>query len=101
MRGIPKWFNTREDELNSMAVDKDATKAKLQEMLDGRFVWVAILKLGDNADGIEDATHKVLTQREMEGGQEERFQYELQEDPNAWIILICLTVEEINNLIGA
>ena len=35
MRGIPKWFNTIEDVLNSMKMDKDATKAKLQEMLDG------------------------------------------------------------------
>ena len=101
MRGIPKWFNTIEDVLNSMKLDKEATKAKLQEMLDGRFVWVATKKLGDKDKGVEDVTHKVMAQQEMDGGKEERFQYELQEDPNAWMFRIGLTVEEINSYLEA
>ena len=101
MRGIPKWFNTVDDVLNSMEVDKDATKAKLQEMLDGRFAWFVTKKLGDKDKGVEDETHKVLTQQEMDGDKEERFQYELREDENAWMFRIGLTVEKINELMEA
>ena len=101
MRGIPKWFNTVEDVMNSMEVNKEATKAKLQEMLDGRFSWFQTKVLTAKEKGIEDETHKVVTQQDMDGGGEERWQYELREDPNAWLFRIGLTVEKTNELMEA
>ena len=101
MRGIAKWFNTEEDIINCMAVDADATKERLRELLDGRFAWFPAKVLSKSAAGLEDDTHKLVTMRAQDGGTEERWQYELREDPNAWIFRIGLTVEKINELVEA
>lgn len=102
MRGVSKWINTKEDILNNMEVDKKATKKKLQEMLDGRFSWIPVKPLEEKNDGIEDETHKVVTMQAMDGGdEEEHWQYELREDPNAWMFRIGLTVDIINEYLGA
>lgn len=102
MRGIPKIFGTEQDIINSMAEDPQSTKAKLRELLAGRFAWFPIRKLADGETGLEDATHKVVAQHGGMGpeaeGTEERWQYELQEDPNAFIFkTLGLTVEKINS----
>lgn len=100
MRGIPKIFGTEQDVINSLAEDANATKAKLRELLNGRFSWFPVRKLEENEAGVEDDTHKVVT---MDGGMEapvtpaERWQYELREDSNAFMFQIGLTVEKINN----
>ena len=101
MRGVPKWFNTVEDVENSMGVDKEATKAKVQEMLDGRFSWFVTGTLGAKEKGVEDETHKVVATEDMESGKAERLQYELREDPNAWLFRIGLTVEKAHELMEA
>lgn len=106
MRGIPKVFNTEQDIVNSMAVDVAATRARLQELLDGRFCWMDVGAVADGASGQTDATHKVLTMRSGgmgPGGQEgpeERRQYELREDPNAWLFRIGLTVEKAESYLA-
>ncbi len=101
MRGVPKIFGTEQDIINSMAEDPQATKAKLRELLAGRFAWFAVRKLEDGEAGLEDATHRVVTQRSGMGpedeGPEERWQYELQEDANAFMFKIGLTVDKINS----
>ena len=101
MRGVPKWFNTVADVKNSLALDKVATQAKLAELLEGRFAWFPAAKLESGAAGREDATHKVVTMREGMDGPEERWQYELREDPNALMFRIGLTVDEMNEMLGA
>ena len=101
MRGVAKWFNTEQDIINCMAVDKEATKARLRELLDGRFAWFPDKVLKKGAAGIEDDTHKVITMQADNGGIEEHWQYKLREDPNAWIFRIGLTVEKINKLLEA
>lgn len=101
MRGIPKWFNTIEDVLNSMEVDKEATQAKLQEMLDGRMVWFPVGKIVGQSKGVESASAKVVPMKDEQTGEEYLMQYELREDENAWMFRIGLTVEKINELMGA
>ena len=103
MRGVPKTFGTEQDIINSMAEDPQYTKAKLRELLAGRFAWFAIRKLEDGEPGQEDANHKVVVQSSGMGageqeGPEERWQYELQEDPNSFIFKnLGLTVDKINS----
>jgi hypothetical protein len=102
MRGIPKVFGTEQDVINSLAEDPAATKAKLRELLTGRMAWFPVRKLADGELGLEDATHKIIEQGGgmepgSQGGPEERWQYALQEDPNAYMFRICLTVEKVNN----
>ena len=101
MRGVSKWFNTEQDIINCMAVDAEETKAKLRELLDGRFAWFPVKKLANTAPGVEDETHKVVTMQAQDGGKEERWQYELREDQNAWLFRIGLTVEKINSYLEA
>lgn len=101
MRGVPKWFNTVADVENSLAVDKEATQAKLAELLKGRFAWFQAAKLENGAAGVEDSTHKVVRMREGMDGPEERWQYELREDENALMFRIGLTVDRINEMLRA
>lgn len=93
MRGIPTRFNTIADIDNSMAVDKAATQAKIQTLLDGRYCWQAVRQLGTAETGTEDATHKVSTSRNNDDV-EERWQLELEEDSNAWLFRLGLTVAQ-------
>lgn len=99
MRGVPKWFNTVADVENSLAVDKEATQTKLAELRDGRIAWFPAAKLEAGMAGLEDATHKVVTMQESMNGTEERWQYELREDPNALMFRIGLTVDRINEML--
>ena len=101
MRGVPKWFNTIEDVMNSMEVNKEATKAKLQEMLDGRMVWFPVGKIVGKSKGIESTSAKVVPVKDEQTGEEYLMQYELREDQNAWLFRIGLTVEKINELMEA
>jgi len=100
MIGIPKHFNTLEDVNNSFAIDKDATKKELKVLLEGRFSWFQVGKLAEGEEGITDDTHKVIPMQK-EDGNTERWQYEMREDSNAWMYRIGLTVERINELLGA
>lgn len=104
MRGIPKHFNTVDDVFHSLAEDREGTKAKLQMMLDGRFVWQQGEQLADADLGITDNTHKVLvlTEKDTDGVEQEvTYQYELVEDPNAWLFQVGLTVDRVKQILGA
>lgn len=100
MRGIPNVFNTEQDIINSMSENAEATKVKLRELLEGRFAWLPDRKLKSSEAGVEDDTHRVITHKDdMRGegkGVEERWQYVLREDENAWMFKIGLTVEKVN-----
>ena len=96
MRGIPKVFGTEQDVINSLAEDPAATKAKLRELLAGRMAWFPVQRLDNGALGLTDATHKVIEQGGDEGQATELWQYALQEDANAHLFKIGLTVEKVN-----
>lgn len=86
MQGEPKWFNTRQDVENWRAVGGEAAyKATLQRFYDGRLGWVTTGELTENESGVEDATHRILTNMDMETQAILRTQQELQADPNAYI----------------
>jgi len=101
MRGIPKVFGTIQDVENSMAEDAKATKARLRQLLEGRFAWFAVRQLKDGEAGQEDDTHQVIIHGGGMGNfDEERWQYELREDPNAVMFKIGLTVEKIHEYLA-
>ena len=97
MRGVPKWFNTIEDVMNSMEADKEATQEELLKLLDARMVWFPTGKT--KAPGKTSDTAKVVPMTEEDTGEEYLMQYELREDENAWLFKIGLTVEKINELL--
>ena len=99
MRGVPKWFNTVEDVLNSMQDNKEATKAALKEMLDARMVWFPVGKVVGDGEGITSTSAKVIPMKDDMTGEEYLMQYELREDENALMFKIGLTVKKINELL--
>jgi len=105
MRGIPKVFGTVQDVENSMAEDVKATKARLRQLLEGRFAWFAVRMLAADEEGQADETHRVMIHSGGMGpdgqeGPDERWQYALQEDSNAVMFQIGLTVEKINEYLA-
>jgi hypothetical protein len=90
MQGEPKWFGTRADVMNWQAIcEAEGTperfKASLQKLYDGRLIWGNDAALADGVSGVEDATHRVLENRDMETGVVSHIQQELVVDPNAYI----------------
>ena len=92
MRGLPKFFNTKQDFLNCLAMFLEETKAELKKLLDYRFSWFDIAvfegevtELGVNQWVIENGDEKIL--------QEEK------EDPNARIFQLGFTVAEVEELL--
>ena len=104
MRGIPTIFGTRDDVFNSLQEDAKETKKRLEELYAGRNIWVAKHKITEGS-GLNDATHKTVMQNAVThiGDPEalELWQYELVEDPNAWIFKLGFTSDEIYALITA
>ena len=105
MRGAAKHFNTLADVENSMVVDKEGTKPLLRRLKEGRFVWVDLGPLAAGASGLTDDTHKVMNVGGMDvaaqGRTIEPHQFELREDPNAWLFRLGLTVEKIDAYLEA
>lgn len=105
MRGAAKHFNTLADVENSMVVDKEGTKSMLRRLKEGRFVWVDLGPLAAGASGLTDDTHKVMNVGGMDaaaqGRATEPHQFELREDPNAWLFRLGLTVEKIDAYLEA
>ncbi len=99
MRGIPEWFNSFEDVMNSMEVDKEATKTQLQTLLDARMVWCPVGRVADASAA--SPTVRVVPMQDGEAGGEYLMQYELREDPGAWMYRIGLDVAKINALLEA
>ena len=103
MRGIPKVFGTVQDVENCLALAPQATKARLQELLETRFAWFSVRRLEEGEAGLEDETHKIISKPGETGEEgpeerpEERWQYELQEDPHAALFRIGLTAEMVNH----
>ena len=90
MIGEPKWFNTKEDVLNWQAEceangEPERFRASLQKLYDRRLIWVATGDLAENEAGVEDETHRIQENMNIETGVIVRTQQELQVDPNAYI----------------
>ena len=92
MRGLPKFFNTKQDYLNCLTEFAEETKAELKKLLDYRFSWfdVAVIE--------GEVTELGVNQRVIENGDEKKLQEE-KEDPNARIFQLGFTVAEVEELL--
>lgn len=88
-------LNTKQDYLNYLTVQPEATKKELQLLLNTRFVWKTTAILAAGAAGITDDTHRVV------GEEPERHQQIYVEDENAKIFRIGFTVAEVEEIINA
>lgn len=97
MKGTPKWFNTKQDVLNSIALDRQGTLDALAKLYENRFITkdIGVYEGGDLLPGQFTAPVKP-----MDGDTEEVHVFEKTEDPNARIWQL-LTPEEYEQLRGA
>lgn len=85
MHDEPKWFNTRQDVENWRTIGgEEAYKATIQKLYDARLIWVTTAE-NIEGEGVTDATHRVIENRNMETEAIERHQQVLQADPKAYI----------------
>jgi hypothetical protein len=84
MRGFPKTIGTKQDMKNLLAMPEFAEQAyaKLDEFESASKVWVTVKKLGTAEPGLTSESHRVSLQEEADG-KVERYQQELQEDPES------------------
>lgn len=122
MEGLPKFYATRADFDNVRAeFGDDVYKAEIQKHYDSRMVWFDVMDITTTneidlvtgmpiitqtphtvasvADGITDATHKVVESGAMEE-QPTFVQQELKADPAAWIYRVGYTDDEIVKILG-
>ena len=97
MIGTPKWFNTKQDVLNSIMLDRQGTLDALAKLYENRFITkdLGVYEGGDLPDGCFTAPVKP-----MESDTEEIHVFQQVEDPNARIWQL-LTPEEYEQLRGA
>lgn len=102
MKGLPKWFNSKQDFLNCLADPelKEGAKAKLRELLDARMAWLNKGVLADDDAGVTDDTHKVVEQEAQDGSEKPvRLQYAFEKDPKARLFALGFTVKEAQKLL--
>lgn len=101
MKGFPKHLNTKSDVLFTLERFPDQTKSYLQQLVDAKDQWMTIGTLAADDPGIEDATHRVLEMTDDAGNVTDRYQQELQEDPNGPIFRLgFMSVAEVEDLIN-
>lgn len=98
MKGYPKYLNCKEDYYYVKAnFPKTKWGPSWQALLDSSYNWFVTGELPNRDAGIEDATHRVIEQREQKGDEEtvRYFQQEWQEDANCKMFRIGFTRAEV------
>lgn len=99
MKGVPKYFNTKQDVENSLLEDKEATISILRKLYENRFIWkdVGIIE----NEGINDNIHKVVEMRDnLDNNITHRHQLILIEDPMSYIFRLGYNKKELEELLG-
>lgn len=103
MRGFPKWINSREDcEYVQQHFPATQWVPVFQRLLATVKDWFYVKELSDKADGLEDATHKIVESQSFsaKGDSETIYsQYEYRENPNAELFRFGYTVPEVEAIV--
>lgn len=95
MIGFPKKLNSKFDyEYIRQNFPREQWEPVYRALLDERLQWFCIGKIHDGEEDVEDETHKIITTE-----QDERYQYELREDPNCSLLRLGFTVEEVEEIL--
>ena len=103
MQGFPKWLNTREDYIYVKEnFPPEQWKPVFQSLLDERMQWLNTGLLKNEADGVNDETHKVVGgDSDMPDTPAQYYQYEFKEDPNCRMFKLGFTVDEVEQLLSS
>lgn len=103
MRGIPRYFNTKEDYMNCLSLYPEETKVALRMLLNGRFTWKVQKELKSEADGVKDDNHYFYTTTQKnEKGEDEEVIYQMEkvEDKNSKFFELGFTVKEVEKILA-
>jgi len=101
MLNFPRHIATMDD-VNNLKLSHPKELAEyLQDILNFKDTWVVVAKLDADEIGVEDATHKVVENVDINTQEvKERYQYELKEDPNGPIFRLGFaTSQAVEDLI--
>ena len=108
MKGLPKFFNTKQDYLNVLAMpETEVSTAKKRELLEDLLKytvdWFSVGTLANREEGVEDETHKVVESEQQDGDTTTvtYTQYELRTNYGAQIFRVGFTIEEVQNLLAS
>ena len=96
MRGIPKHLNTKFDYEYIKNQNLSGWQTQYQALLDNRLNWFKTADLSPDDAGITDATHRVRTEKNLDGATI-KYQQELQEDPNCKLFRLGFTQTEVES----
>lgn len=104
MRGLPNYFNSKEDYMNCLKLYPEETKQALRALMNNRYKWVIDKKLNNESEGITDENHyvNVATEHNHEDhGKENKVIYQMKrvEDDHSKFFELGFTVAEVNKLI--
>jgi hypothetical protein len=108
MRGYPKHLNSKADYEYVLKHFPDQGKKACQQLLDTQKEWLSVGKITEIVDGekpvegalisgIEDATHKVVTNEAAE--KVESYQYEHKVDPNCRMSQLGMIEAEVRKAV--
>jgi len=96
MRGIPKHLNTKFDYEYIKNQNLSGWKQQYQALLDTRQNWFKTGDLSPDDAGITDSTHRVRTEKNLDGVTI-KYQQVLQEDPNCKLFRLGFTQAEVES----
>jgi len=99
MKGYPKHYNTREDVMVALEIDPVRAKAFLQDGIDHRDGWYITGPLASEAEGLEDDTHRVIDQSDIESPAD-WYQQEYGPLPGNILDRLGISVEEAEELLS-
>lgn len=103
MYGFPRHMNTKQDYLNMLKVDPEATRAALRTVFVARLAWLPKKKLADGENPKLTATKQIreIPVDALAGGegQAERWLYEYKADPQSWFFALGFTAEEAETIL--
>lgn len=101
MRGYPSWLNSKEDYYYvADNFPKSQWLPDWQELLDNEKMWFFVEYLDDPSEGITDATHRVETVDDGEGGVRYA-QLEYRTDPHCRMFQLGFTEAEVKNKLNS
>lgn len=97
MKGYPKHLSTKTDYIFARDnFPKEMWAKDWQALLDSRWNWFFVKEQPTKDGLIEDATHKIVENKDMGGVDNVTYsQYELRDDENADLFRLGFTVAEV------
>ena len=104
MRGIPRYFNTKEDYINCLSLYPEETKTALRMLMNARYMWKFQKELASEEEGITDENHYIQkTSGKNDKGEDEEVIVQMERvlDEHSKFFELGFTVQEAEQLLAS